>query len=62
MEFVSERRVHCPFCGEAISVVVDSSAGSQSYIEDCQVCCRPMQVIVEVDLDGDASVQVENAS
>ena len=62
MEFVSERRVHCPFCGEAISVVVDSSAGSQSYIEDCQVCCRPMQVIVDVDLDGDASVQVENAS
>ncbi len=62
MEYVSERRAHCPFCGEPISVVVDSSAGSQTYIEDCEVCCRPMQVIVEVDLDGYASVQVESAS
>lgn len=47
----------CPYCGEAIELVVDVSAGSSSYIEDCQVCCRPMQVDVEVD-DGRVSVTI----
>ncbi len=54
-----ERRVYCPFCGEPITIVVDPSAGSQSYVEDCQVCCQPMQVRVEA-ADGELlSVQVE---
>lgn len=35
---------HCPYCGEAIQLIVDASAGAQHYIEDCQVCCRPMVV------------------
>lgn len=47
----------CPYCGEPIELVVDASAGSSSYIEDCQVCCRPMQVNVEVG-DGQVSVRV----
>jgi transcription elongation factor Elf1 len=47
-----ERDVSCPFCGEAITLLVDASAGAQSYIEDCQVCCQPMQVTVEAD-DGE---------
>ena len=47
----------CPYCGEAIELVVDESAGSSSYIEDCQVCCRPMQVDVEVD-EGRISVTI----
>ncbi|HEY7871531.1 MAG TPA: CPXCG motif-containing cysteine-rich protein [Rudaea sp.] len=47
----------CPYCGEPIELVVDVSAGSSRYIEDCQVCCRPMQVDVEVD-DGQVSVRV----
>lgn len=42
----------CPYCGEPIELVVDASAGSAEYVEDCQVCCRPMQVSVAVD--GDA--------
>jgi hypothetical protein len=47
----------CPYCGEPIELMVDASAGSSSYIEDCQVCCRPMQVDVEVD-GGQVSVRV----
>lgn len=43
--------VDCPYCGEALDLTVDASAGSQRYTEDCQVCCRPM--IVNVSLDGD---------
>lgn len=38
----------CPYCGESIELVVDDSAGDAAYVEDCPVCCRPMQVEVEV--------------
>ncbi|WHZ19558.1 MAG: uncharacterized protein OJF55_001707 [Rhodanobacteraceae bacterium] len=49
--------VHCPYCGEAIELVVDASAGSAAYVEDCPVCCRPIQV--RLDVSGDEfSVQV----
>lgn len=41
--------VACPYCGEAIELAVDESAGSATYVEDCPVCCHPMQVDVEVD-------------
>ena len=44
--------IHCPYCGETITVLVDGSAGNQHYIEDCQVCCRPIEIAVAVDLDG----------
>lgn len=50
--------VQCPYCGEWISLVADESAGSQRYTEDCQVCCQPMVVIVDIDDDGSASMQV----
>ncbi len=33
-------------------MLVDTSAGSQSYIEDCQVCCQPMQITIAAD-DGE---------
>ena len=39
----------CPYCGEPIQLQVDVSAGSQNYIEDCQVCCQPFQVSVSVE-------------
>lgn len=44
--------VQCPYCGERIEIQVDSSAGEQSYIEDCSVCCRPIQFEVTMGEDG----------
>lgn len=41
----------CPYCWEEISFVLDLSAGEQIYIEDCEVCCRPIQVRYSVDGD-----------
>ena len=49
---LDEVDVTCPYCGEVFTAVVDSSAGSQEYIEDCYVCCRPIQFSVMVDMDG----------
>jgi hypothetical protein len=49
--------IACPYCGETIALVIDDSAGAQRYIEDCQVCCRPIVVDVSIDDDGDPVVQ-----
>jgi len=42
----------CPYCGECIDLMADASAGSQAYIEDCPVCCRPIHVQLEVGEEG----------
>lgn len=48
--------IQCPYCGETITVFVDDSAGDQQYVEDCQVCCRPIEIRVNVAEDGSADV------
>lgn len=44
--------LRCPWCGERFDTLVDSSAGSADYIEDCPVCCRPIEMHLAVDADG----------
>ena len=40
----------CAYCGEPNTTFVDISAGlSQSYVEDCQVCCQPNVLYIEID-------------
>ena len=43
---------HCPCCGEPIELVVDLSESEQEYIEDCQVCCRPILVNLSVGCES----------
>lgn len=43
-ELLVPDRVNCPYCGEPIELLLDLSAGSQRYVEDCTVCCRPIVV------------------
>jgi hypothetical protein len=50
--------IQCPYCGERIDILLDASAGDQNYIEDCQVCCRPISVSVWVDADDEPHVNV----
>ena len=54
-EFVG---TECPYCGEPIQLLVDCSIPQQEYIEDCQVCCRPIQVVALVDEEGIPAVNV----
>ena len=48
-EFVT---VACPYCGEAFETSADASAGSCFYVEDCQVCCQPIDMELRVDEEG----------
>ncbi len=47
------RSVQCPYCGEIFETEIDTSGGSQEYIEDCYVCCRPILFKIETDMDGE---------
>ena len=58
---LAECTAGCPFCGETIDLFVDTSAGDQQYIEDCFVCCRPIQISVSVDGDEVISLHAEQS-
>ena len=58
MTTLTEKDISCPYCGETITVLIDGSLPEQNYVEDCQVCCRPIVFDVNVDFDGDSSVSV----
>ena len=49
---LQSRTVQCPYCGEAFETVIDLSSGSTRYIEDCQVCCQPIEFALGVGDDG----------
>ena len=56
MPELTEQTISCPHCGAAISVLVDDSLPEQRYVEDCQVCCRPIVLDVSVAPDGVVAV------
>ncbi|MCM8569335.1 CPXCG motif-containing cysteine-rich protein [Gramella jeungdoensis] len=44
-----EHFFQCPYCWEEISVLLDPSISHQTYIEDCEVCCRPIEFHVSFE-------------
>lgn len=51
-EGVQARSVQCPYCGESFETLLDLSSGNARYIEDCTVCCRPIEFVLGVDSTG----------
>jgi len=47
-----EHHFMCPYCGEEISMILDLSVRQQTYVEDCEVCCNPIEVHYVVDDEG----------
>ena len=54
--------IQCPYCWENFEVIADCSVESQEYVEDCEVCCRPIVMKVDVSLDGEAKIEVSRES
>ncbi|NCT10827.1 MAG: CPXCG motif-containing cysteine-rich protein [Flavobacteriia bacterium] len=57
-----EHFFQCPYCWEEISMILDESVPSQTYIEDCEVCCNPIEVSVyfeEGELSGFEAESIE---
>jgi len=42
-----EHEFQCPYCWESITMLLDSSIAKQTYIEDCEICCNPIEITPE---------------
>lgn len=60
MHELDSKDIECPYCGEIIEILIDPSESNQQYIEDCQVCCRPINIEVFVDFNGEIDVTVSS--
>lgn len=57
MNLLQSVQIQCPHCWETIELTADTSEPEQDYIEDCSVCCQPMEVQLRV-IDGHAKLSV----
>tara|TARA_B110000090_G_C13263105_1_gene401203 strand:- start:413 stop:619 length:207 start_codon:yes stop_codon:yes gene_type:complete len=65
MAFLEERTISCPYCGESIEVLIEPVEEAQDedaaqYIEDCQVCCRPIQFKMTTAFNGEIHLEVSH--
>lgn len=56
-----ESRFFCPYCGEENITDIDISAGkAQEFIQDCEVCCRPVEIKLIIGRDGSVNIEIRN--
>ncbi len=46
---IKEKDFMCPCCGSIISMLLELGHGAQHYVEDCEVCCNPINISYQVD-------------
>lgn len=56
MNGLQDKDIQCPYCGQLLTILIDCSVSHQRYVEDCQVCCRPIIFDVTVGFDGEVTV------
>lgn len=59
MYLIENQHIYCAHCGEKIEIVLDYSAGPQKYIEDCEICCRPLLIEILFDLELNPVVRIK---
>lgn len=60
MEFLAEKIIRCPYCDESLDVLIDPQEIGQQYVEDCQVCCKPITFQITSDSAGNVVVSVHD--
>ena len=50
--------LHCPYCGQRCDLTLDTSVADQRFTTDCEVCCRPFEVLAECEPGEVLSVEV----
>jgi len=53
--------IQCPYCGQSFEVLVDTSTATQRFTTDCEVCCRPMEIVAECQPGEILSLDVQAA-
>ena len=51
----------CPYCWEEISMLLDASICKQNYIEDCEICCNPIEITPFFDNNEFVSIEIVKA-
>ena len=41
--------IQCPFCGQSFELMIDTSVATQRFTTDCEICCRPFEVVAECE-------------
>nr|WP_321245200.1 CPXCG motif-containing cysteine-rich protein [uncultured Psychroserpens sp.] len=57
---MQEHFFQCPYCWESISMLIDISQSQQRYIEDCEVCCNPIQIQITTENQEITGFEAEN--
>ena len=53
--------IQCPFCGQQFELLIDTSVASQRFTTDCEICCRPFEVMAECEPGEILSLDVGGA-
>lgn len=59
MSQLASVETHCPYCGSGISIELEPDMAGQCFIEDCPVCCRPIE-LVQNEVGGSLEVRRED--
>jgi hypothetical protein len=57
---MEEHHFQCPYCWEEISMLLDPSVSRQAYVEDCEICCNPIEVYVRFEQEELLEFEVRN--
>ncbi|MBW3567284.1 MAG: CPXCG motif-containing cysteine-rich protein [Proteobacteria bacterium] len=52
MSLLEELEADCPYCGEHFAVEAEPASAGQQFIEDCPVCCAPIELVADLDAGG----------
>lgn len=58
MPALQEATIDCPYCGAQFSTLIDDSGGDSDYIEDCAVCCQPIEFHLRMAMAGEWEIIV----
>jgi len=53
--------MQCPFCGQRFELLIDTSVASQRFTTDCEVCCRPIEILAECEPGEVLSLEVRGS-
>ena len=60
-EAIQKYQITCPYCWENYALWLEAEDSVVELIEDCQVCCHPIQLRMETNLDGEVTLHAERA-
>lgn len=54
-----EKTITCPYCWENFTIFIEpSSEVGESYVEDCYVCCRPIEIVIASKSDDSVEIRI----